>query len=122
MTDDARRALTEEERARIHAARRAGGLCGLCGRALAEGEPIWMERLEVGDDYGRVRHWRAPVGRECALPEVLSATEGVAPEPCVVCGRGVYYQTPNSRRRLAHCSRRCAGRYQWARANEAKGS
>ena len=52
MSDDAHRPLTEEERARIQAARQRGEACGRCGRAFAEGESIWIERLAVGPACG----------------------------------------------------------------------
>ena len=122
MTDDARRPLTEEERARIHAARNRGGMCALCGRALVEGETIWMERLAVRDEYGGTTYWRVPVGAECIAPETLRATCSTEPERCAGCGRGVYYQAEHPRRRLVLCSKRCAGRYRAARAKEARGS
>jgi len=108
MSDDARRALTEEERARIHAARRDGGICGLCRRAFVDGEAIWMERLAVHGQRGRMTHWRVPVGAECVAPETVRATCKAEPEHCAGCGRGVYYQAADRRRRSAYCSRRCA--------------
>jgi len=40
MTDDARRVLTEEERARARLARAYGLVCGSCGKALARGETV----------------------------------------------------------------------------------
>ena len=124
MSDDARRALSEEDRARIRTARRDGGLCGLCGRALAEGEPVWMERVEVGTYHsGRgAIYWRAPVCAACASPAFRAKTEGTGPERCAGCGRGLYYAGSGGRRRLALCSTRCSSRYQGARAREARGS
>ncbi len=122
MTDDARRVLTEEELGRVQAAKRDAGMCAGCGRALVGGETVWMERLAT-----RLIGWRrrspilnqAPVGAECASAMFLAATEGVEPERCVTCGRGVYYQTvPGRRRQRATCSRMCERRYQVARAKE----
>ena len=40
MTDDARRALTEEEKALARIAKAYGLTCGACGTPLAEGEPV----------------------------------------------------------------------------------
>ena len=122
MTDDVRRVRSEEARVRIQAARRDGGLCGLCGRALAEGEPVWMECVEVGSYHGGrgAIYWRAPVCEGCASPAFRAVTDGTAPERCAGCGRGLYYAGSGGRRRLALCSTRCSSRYQGARAREAR--
>ena len=121
MSDDVTRPLTEEERrARIITARRTGGVCAGCGRALGDGETVWMERLSVG----RTHRW-GPVGAGCASPEFLQATEGAEPARCEHCDRGVYYRDHSwsGRRRLALCSLVCNGRYHAARrAREARGS
>ena len=120
MTDDAPRPLTEEEVARIYEARKSGGLCGLCGRALAAGETVWMERLVVGTwwKYRSPTYSVAPVGAECASAAFRASTAGIEPEPCVTCGRGVHYRSRHHRRLRATCSGRCAGRYQDARRKE----
>ena len=122
MTDEARRVLTEEERARIQEAKWNGRLCALCGRALAEGEMFWLEWITIHGGHGDVSRWRAPVGAKCASPAFRTATEGEQPERCAGCGRGVYYQTSHPRRHVAACSKRCASRYQATRAKEARGS
>ncbi len=124
MSDDARRVLSEEARARIQAARRDGGLCGLCGRALADGEPVWMERVEVGPYHsGRgAIYWRTPVCGACASPAFRAETDGTAPERCAGCGRPIYYGATARGRRVALCSKRCSRRYHVVRAREAKGS
>ena len=122
MSDDARRVLSEEERARAQAARQRGETCGACGRALGDGEPVWMERVEVGPAYrgcGAI-YWSTPVCGACASPAFRAATEGTAPERCAVCGRGVHYRSGAHSRRLALCSKRCSNRYHQARAREAK--
>ena len=116
MTDDAPRVLTEEERARAQAARARGGMCALCGRALAPDEPVWIERVGAYGDGGA--YWRVPVGRECASPAFVSEPEGAAPAPCVGCGRPVYSRSTHPRQRVAACSRRCRERYHNARARE----
>ena len=120
MTDDARRPLTEEERARLHAVRAQGGICALCGRTLAADEPVWVVRVDAYGD-GRA-YWRAPVGRECAPPGLLSETEGLVPERCAGCGLAMYYLASYPRRRMALCSKRCDYRYRVARRKEARGS
>ena len=118
MTDDAPRPLTEEEQALAQVAKGRGGLCGRCGRALAEGEPVWIERVNVYGD-GRA-YWWVPVARECAPPALLSGTEGTAPERCAACGRGVYVWHGQSRRRMVTCSRRCRHRVVAERRKEAR--
>ncbi len=120
MTDDARR-LTEQERARIHAAKRDGGTCALCGRFFVEGETIWMERLAIHHEGGGMTYWRVPVGAECVSSETIRATCNTEPEHCAGCGRAIYYgATGPGRRRLALCARRCASRHAQARAKEAR--
>ncbi len=106
MSDDGRRPLTEEERDRIHAARRDGGMCAACGRALVEGETIWFERVDVNADGSA--YWRVPVGAECLATETLRATCRTEPERCVGCGRGVVHHSGHPLRRVVSCSKRCA--------------
>ncbi len=122
MTDDARRPLTEEERARIHAARARADMCARCGRELVGGEAIWMERLTIHHERGGTTHWRAPVGAECVSPETIRATGATEPEPCLGCGRGVHYGATAYPRDFVVCSGRCRNRYERARAKEARGS
>ena len=110
MPDDERRPLTEEERARIHAARNRGGMCAACGRALVEGETIWFERVRITGLYGESRPWWVPVGAECIAPETLRATCDAEPERCLGCGRGIYGLAEDARRRVVSCSTRCAAR------------
>ena len=112
MTDDARRPLNQEERTRIKAARYYGDACSACGRALSGDEPVWIDRLYVGAGYdGRgAVYWLGPVGRECASPELLRATEGHEPRRCANCRRAVYYRSEHPLRRLVMCSRRCGVR------------
>ena len=112
----------ERRRARLNAARSRGGLCAGCGRALADGEPVWWASSLLSGAYGRLSRRWGPVGKECAPPDVVRETEGTAPERCVGCGRGVYYQLVHRRRRWATCSNRCADLSQAARRKEARGS
>ena len=118
MTDDAPRVLTEEERARAQAARARGGMCALCGRALAPDEPVWIERVGAYGDGGA--YWRVPVGRECASPAFVSETEGTTPAPCDDCGRGVYARYAHPQSRAVTCSRRCRSRAAHRRVQEAR--
>ena len=112
--------LTEEERALARIARAYGLVCGSCGKPLAEGETVWMERLGVGPTSGGrgAIYWRAPVCGACASPALRAATEGAEPERCADCGRGVYYASGAHRGRVALCSRTCGSRYRMARAKE----
>lgn len=117
MTDAAHQIRTEEQRERLHDARNHGRLCAACGRHLTDDETVYIEqfsvdarklpgsRLTVGGT-----HAQAPVGRECASPEMLQGTEGQTPERCAGCDRPVFYRLASSRREQALCSRRCAGR------------
>ena len=118
MTDDARRVLTEEEKAVAQAARARGGMCALCGRALGADEPVWIERVDAYGGGGA--YWRGPVGRECASPAFVSETEGTMPVPCAGCGRGVYARYAHPRSRAVTCSRRCRSRAAHRRAREAR--
>jgi len=124
VSDDARRVLTEEEQALARIAKAYGLTCGSCGKPLAEGETVWIQRLGVGPTYsGRgVTSWRAPVCGACAAPAFRAETEGAEPERCAGCGRGVHYGAGARRSRLALCSRTCGSRYRRARAKEARGS
>ena len=131
MSDDARRSTDtvadvgddeERRRALILAARRDGGLCAGCGRALGPDEPVWWAPFALSGAYGRVSRRWGPVGKECAPPDLVLETEGKEPERCAGCGRGVYYQPVDRRPRRATCSKRCAGRSQVARRKEARGS
>jgi hypothetical protein len=108
MSGDARRVLGQADVARLFAARSMGGTCAACGRALAGDEPIWMERLDIVDAGRRVGSYRAPVGRECASPELVRESETAA---CLSCGRGIHYGPTPRPRDLVLCSKRCCGRY-----------
>ena len=116
MSDDRLRIETEDERERLHAARRHAEICAACGRALDEGETVYREQFRVVGTMVA-----GPVGRECASADMLVRTEGVEPERCAWCGRGVYYHPRARRRRQASCSRRCESRAAAARHREAKG-
>ena len=120
--------LTEEERARIQAARNRGEICALCGRALVAGETLWHQRVLTAFGYSNSRrpsrmrrsvpvYWQAPVGRECASADTLRETEGRPPATCAGCGRP-FYPSPHVARRPASCSRRCDDRHRRARAKE----
>jgi hypothetical protein len=110
---------TEEQRERLHTARKNGGQCAGCGRALAADEPVYIEQftiLEQSTISGRrTSVARAPVGVECAAPEFLQETEDADPEQCAGCGRPVYYHGRRKNRHRALCARPCANRVVVAR-------
>ena len=123
MSRERLRVVTEEDRARLYAAKRTGGTCAACGRPLDAGEDVYHERFRLGPRMlgaGAVRAYAAvaqgPVGRECASPELLARTAGTEPERCVWCGHGVYYGLERSTRRQAACSNRCRVRAREAAA------
>jgi hypothetical protein len=105
VSDDRLRIETEDERERLHAARRNGGMCAACGRALDDGEPVYIERFVVVRSYVH-----APVGRECASHGVLARMGQVEPERCIGCERRIYYGRERITRRKAVCSQRCRAR------------
>jgi hypothetical protein len=117
VSDDPRRLTTFEQRDRLQTARKRGGLCAVCGRSLGDGKPVYWEQLVVDIERsveGRTsRYWttlKAPVGRECASPEILEETKGQEPERCAGCGRPVYYRPNRPNRRRALCSKYCGPR------------
>lgn len=116
MTDGRLRIATEEDRARLHVASRYAGICAACGRAIAAGETVYLERFRSGRLYEA-----APVGEECASPDTLARAAGMEPERCAACGRGVYYHPRRRRRTQAVCSRLCMSRAAGARQREARG-
>ena len=120
MSDDVRRITTEEQLEQFHLARRRGGQCIACGRALANGEAVYIERFDIerfdiGLLTGRGASATAPVGAECASRGFLEEMAGQEPERCAGCGRGVYYRQPSTRRQQALCSRACGARVQTAK-------
>jgi hypothetical protein len=117
VSDDPRRLTTEEQRERLHRGRRAGGMCGVCGRTLGDVEPVYWERFVIDLDWSAERDLgryvttlEAPVGVECASPDFLKETEGREPGRCADCGRGVFYRVPRSIRRRVACSWLCRDR------------
>jgi hypothetical protein len=124
VSDNPHRVVTQAALDRLHLARRRGGQCAACGKALHPLEPVFWEPVVV--DIGRstlgLRRYtttlEAPVATECASPAFRNAVSGHPPERCAGCGRGVYYLIPNSRRQRPACSQRCRGRAHvagWAR-------
>ena len=110
MSDALRQLTTEEQRERFHMARRRGGQCVGCGRALGANETVYIERFEIGPTAGYGVIARAAVGVECASSAFVDEMEGQVPERCAGCGRGVYYRASRVRRRQALCSRACSAR------------
>jgi ribosome-binding protein aMBF1 (putative translation factor) len=105
---------TDEQIARVLAARRRGGICAACGRQLEAGEYVYFERFGVGAVRPRpllpIRprtHYHAPVGVECASPSLVAhaSTQGV--ETCAGCGRGVVHPGARRTRKRPSCSQAC---------------
>ena len=99
---------------RLMEAKQRGGTCAVCGRKLDVGEAVWRQRLKIrrnwGAYFGETGRWGL-VGRECAAPELLAASEGREPVACGGCGRGMHYPVARSRRATV-CSVRCRTREQ----------
>jgi len=115
VSEDVRRPVTEQDRARIQAAKARGEACAGCGRALVDGEHVWMERFAIHGEYGELSYWWAPVGAECVAPETVRATCATEPARCGGCGRGIFNQPAHPLRRGVSCSRRCVVRSSAAR-------
>jgi hypothetical protein len=108
-------ARAQEQVERMHVARHQGGRCAWCGREFRVDEPVYIDLFLIRERRRRpdepVIHQTtayAPVGAECASPELLEATAGRAPKPCANCGRGVYSRMPRRQPQRSVCSRRCA--------------
>ena len=104
-----RRLLSDEAWARIVEAKRDGGICAACGRVLSDDEPVW--RLRVASRLGWSSHFSQTyrwvfVGRECATPETVEASDGGTPVPCGRCGRGLHVAVGPGRGTTT-CSIRC---------------
>ena len=120
---DPRRLVTHEQRERLHVARGRGGLCAACGRALDDGEPVYVDTVVIdipqpaGQRVGGYRTTvKAPLGAECASPALLARMAGSEPERCTGCGRPMYYAVRRSTRTRATCSRRCRSRNNTAKS------
>src|SRR4051794_16628094 len=110
---------TDAERERLYAARERGGVCAGCGRALEDGEPVYIESIALdlkpltAPGTRRVRSTvsrDAPLGAECASPGLLARMADATPDPCMGCGRPIFYALDRAGRQQAMCSKRCAFR------------
>jgi hypothetical protein len=117
MSITERWARTEDQIVLMYQARRQGGLCAWCGKGLDDGETVYVEHFLTGERPSERQGTgvprsiaSAPVGSECASPELLEQTAGQAPEPCAHCGRGVFYREARARRQQTICSGRCGSR------------
>ena len=119
---DPRRLVTHEQRERLLVARKHGGLCATCGKALDDGEPVYVDTVVIdiprpaGQRVGGYRATvKAPLGTECASPALLARVAGSEPERCAGCSRPMHYAVRKSTRTRATCSRRCRSRADLAR-------
>ena len=117
VSEERLRVVTEEQRERLRAARRTGGMCAACGKTLGDDEVAYLERFLLGARVLSGSHVvtyasdaYAPVGAECASAAFLEQTAGTEPERCAGCGRGVHYRAVRPTRRQALCSKRCVAR------------
>ena len=110
MSEDVRRVTTDEQRAWCYGARDRGGLCAACGRTLAPGEPVYVERFVVGQAGSLLVGMQASVGRECASAVFLEEMEGQETARCAGCGRPVYHRAPRPTRSRVICSKPCGRR------------
>jgi ribosome-binding protein aMBF1 (putative translation factor) len=117
MTTPARWARTQDQVDLLRAARTRGGLCSACGRQLELGETVYFDRFGVGTVRPRPlapvrpRSYNfAPVGAECASPELLQHGQAQDAEPCAGCGRGVVHPGAKRTRKRASCSLWCGSR------------
>jgi DNA-directed RNA polymerase subunit N (RpoN/RPB10) len=119
VSDDPRHLTTDEQRERFAEATTRGGICGGCGRVLADGDAVYVEKIEIdlkpltgaGAGWFRKTVYRdAPLGVECVSPVFLARTAEWEPERCVGCGRPVYYATERAGRHRASCSKYCSYR------------
>jgi len=109
MNDALRRLGTEEQVERFYRARRQGGMCAACGRALADDEAVYIERFT--DARGRwTNRAIGPMGAECASTQLRQDTTNREPERCAGCLRPMYYGVESTLRRRALCSQACRHR------------
>jgi hypothetical protein len=108
---------TEKQRDLLHRGRRAGGMCGACGRTFGSDETVYWEVILIdimqtaeGRPSGYRTTLEAPVGRECVSSDFLAEMEGRQPERCAECGRGVFYRVSRVRRHRVACSWICRDR------------
>ncbi len=109
MSGGRRVANAEEPDAAILKAQKDGGICAACGRELSADEPVWRRRvasrLGWSSHFSEAYRW-VFVGRECAAPEAVEASEGATPVACAGCGRGLHVAVGPGRGVTA-CSTRC---------------
>ena len=100
----------------LHAAQHDGGLCGLCGRTLALGEPVWRPRIGLGRSLsGAWGHWQiVPACAEC------TPIEGEPSGPCGGCGRPVHDEWGRPSHQMVVCCEACRPKAQAASARAAR--
>ena len=124
MRDERRVPNHEEREAPIFEPKKEGGICAACGRVLSADEPVWRRRMASrlgwGSHFSQTYRW-VFVGRECAPPEAVEASDGATPVACGGCGRGLHVAVAPGRGATA-CSTRCQAAAQRGRAAERKPS
>jgi hypothetical protein len=108
-----RRFTTDEQRQWLFSARRRGGLCAACGRALHDGESVYIEPVVVELKYASAASPRststrdACLGQECASRAFVERASILPPARCEGCGRPVFHGVERARRTHTFCSSRC---------------
>jgi hypothetical protein len=121
-----RQLTTDQQRQWLFYAKEHGGLCAACGRALDDGEAVYIEPVDVTPGPGaiwsrRKRTRSAHLGQECASPEFLARASLLPVERCEGCERPVVYAVERAVCVHTFCSKRCTNRV-WTRSRqEARG-
>jgi hypothetical protein len=114
----------DSSRMRFWNAKRRGGMCGRCGRTLADGEPVYRKRISMGYcGGGAFQTMIAPLCRDCdgatdkewhsSLRSFLNGPPGYSyywSGPCETCGRTIYEGEFRYHRTHHYCCDDCAGR------------
>jgi hypothetical protein len=112
--DSERWARSDSQIEQVLLAREQGGFCGWCSRVFGPDDAAYYGRFLIGEAQhvadGTTTHrtvLNAPVGVECASPELIAETPGQNPARCEQCSRGVFYLHARAHRQRTTCSRRC---------------
>ena len=114
----------DSSRMRLWDAKRRGGMCGRCGRALADGEAVYRKRISMGYcGSGAFQTMIAPLCGDCdaatdkewhlSLRSALNGPPGYSyywNGPCETCGRTIYEGEFRYHRTYHYCCDDCAAR------------
>jgi hypothetical protein len=110
-----RQLTTDQQRQWFFSAKEHGGLCAACGRALDDGEVVYIEPVDVMPGPGAIWSRRktsraAHLGQECVSPEFLARASLLPIERCEGCARPVFHAVERAARMHTFCSKRCLNR------------